>query len=749
MKNRSRRKKIFFPLLLVSTLFFYSCKSEAELAFDITMQEAEKRLKKGDVTFILEAEPEKMREIAYIHPSAPFYAGLLMKAEEAAPKLRTINLFTAALSSPSTQVQEAASHELLTFMLDDPGLAASLLEATGGAAPPPLKAAVLYFTGDMIGARNAASGERLWDRAFYLLSTLKLEGDVSQELFQFLLDGTVADVHTWTYSEASEWEGAASVFNETERWAIEGHFETARRSYGGALRTFRKVIAQNHTLFFKNPALIADLGRCFQYAGAGVEGVELFIAWDNTMQEWVRTKKEWEKTAHARYNLLFFAGRMERQASHWSEASDYFTRSLVFAPDAEQEDACIWYILDVAFKQSPEKAIPLLRIYANQWNDASYFSDVLGELCQAVVASHSWTRLLEIFSCIRSVNGAQYADGAIIAQYAYIIGRIISEGYMPAAKAAAYTGLDGSAGSFFRLAYEEQTASFYYRTLSASHLGKHVFTEQPEKLKAAEKKKKTKKNDEAEAEQAGILDFLLGFFNYGASRYAFPYIQRSALALTIDESRILAQILADDGQYYESIRLAGSYMKTKGYSFMFSDMFLYYPRPFYAIIEKYAEQTNISEATLFGLIHTESAFKASAVSSAGAEGLAQIMDFTGVEMAERIRREGGPDYLKSGLNLKDPEVNVHIGSYYLAHLIGRTDAVLLALLGYNGGPTRVRRLRVAEPLLPDDLFLETISITETREYGKRVAAAAAAYGYMYYNVKMEDISADILKKRRL
>jgi soluble lytic murein transglycosylase len=660
--------------------------------------------------------------------------------------LRTINLFTAALSSPSKQIQEAASRELLAFMLDDPELAAGILETAGGAEPSTLKAAALYCTGDLAGARNAASGGgQPWDRAFYLLSTIKLGGDVSQELFQFLLDRPVADVHTWTYGEFSEWERADSVFKETEKWAVKGHFETARRSYGEALGTFRKVIVQNNALFFRNPALIADLGRCFQYSGAGSEGVKLFIEWDDAIRERVRTRKEWEETAHARYNLLFFAGRMEQYASHWSEAADYFTRSLVFAPDEEQEDACIWYILNVTLKQSPETAIPLLHIYANQWNDASYFSDILGELCQTVVASHAWTRLLEIFSCIRSVKGEQYADGATIAKYAYVIGRIISEGYIPAAEAAAYTGLDGSAGSFFRLAYEEQTASFYYRTLSATRLGKHVFEEQPKTLMQAGQK--IQENDGAETREAGLLDFLLGFFTYGASRYAFPYIQRSAL--TIGESRILAQALADDGQYYETIRFVGSYMKTKEYSFALSDMFLYYPRPFSAIIEKHAAQANVSEAVLFGLIHTESAFSPSVVSSAGAKGLAQIMDLTGAEMAERIRREGGPDYLKSGLNLKDPDVNVHIGSYYLAYLIGRTDAVLLALLGYNGGPNRVRRLRAAESLLPDDLFLETISITETREYGKRVAAAAAAYGYMYYNVKMEDVFADILKKRRL
>ncbi|MDR2792915.1 MAG: transglycosylase SLT domain-containing protein, partial [Treponema sp.] len=405
-------------------------------------------------------------------------------------------------------------------------------------------------------------------------------------------------------------------------------------------------------------------------------------------------------------------------------------------------------------KQSPGKVIPLLRIYAKQWHDASYFSDILGELCQIAVAEHTWTRLLEIFSSIRTMQGVQYADGATIAQYAYIIGRIVSEGYIPAAEAAAYTGLDGFAGSFFRLAYEERTASFYYRTLSASYLGEHVFienpNENPKKIEEAEKKKKAPKRvEDAESDKAGNMDFLLGFFEYGASPYAFPYIRQSAQTLTLHESRILARALSDDGQYYEAIRFIGSYMSAEDYSLTFSDMILYYPRPFYAIIKKYAEQADISEAVLFGLIRTESAFSASAISSAGAEGLAQIMDFTGEEMAERIRKEGGPNYSEIELNLKDPDVNVHIGSYYLSYLIGRTDTILSALLGYNGGPNRVRRLRAAEPLLPDDLFLETIGITETREYGKRVAAAAAVYGYLYYNLNMEDVLADILKKRHL
>jgi soluble lytic murein transglycosylase len=749
--------------MLVFMFFFSSCGTRAESVLNITVQEARKHLMTGSIDFILKAKPEKMGEIARIHSSAPFYAGLLVKTEEDAPKLRTIALFTAALSSPSKQVQEAAALELIDFIHDDPSHAADILAMTSSLEPSMLKAAVLYGTGDLIGARDAASGEHPWDRALYLLSSVKTGGAVSQELFQFLLTETIAKAHIWAYRELAAWQESisdsqmeanyAAVLSQTEIGALEGHFATAARSYWKALTTFRTVIERNHTLFFKNPVLIADVGRCFQYSGAGTEGVKLFLEWDSWIQERVHTRKEREETARARYNLLFFAGRMERQQSHWSEAAEYFIRSLVFAPDEVQEDACMWYILDVTLKQSPDNVIPLLHSYAKQWHDASYFSDILGELCQIAVANHNWTRLLEIFSSIRTMRGVRYADGETIAKYAYVIGRIISEGYIPAVKAAAYTGLDSDV-SFFRLAYEERTASFYYRTLSASYLGEHVFIEDPhenpETLADIKKEKKSPKSGkDAGRDQADTMDFLLGFFEYGASRYAFPSIQQLAKTLTLYESRILAQALSDNGQYYESIRFISSYMNTEAYSLTLFDMSLYYPRPFYDIIRKYAEQADINEAVLFGLIRTESAFGKSAISSAGAEGLAQIMDFTGKEMAERIRREGGPNYLESGLNLKDPDVNVHIGSYYLAYLIGRTDTILSALLGYNGGPNRIRRLRALETLLPDDLFLETIGITETREYGKRVAAAAAAYGYLYYNLKMEDVLADIFEKRHL
>jgi soluble lytic murein transglycosylase len=157
----------------------------------------------------------------------------------------------------------------------------------------------------------------------------------------------------------------------------------------------------------------------------------------------------------------------------------------------------------------------------------------------------------------------------------------------------------------------------------------------------------------------------------------------------------------------------------------------------------------LEAALLYGLIRTESAFQADIVSRAGAVGLTQLMPATAGEMADRIKRQGGPDYTENdGPDLRDPEVNVHIGAAYLSYLNNRMESPLLALLSYNGGMNRVRRWRNAEnrspgTALPEDLFLETVEYSETREYGRKVLSAAAVYGYLYYDLSMKDFFTDI------
>ncbi|MDR2102939.1 MAG: lytic transglycosylase domain-containing protein, partial [Treponema sp.] len=163
-------------------------------------------------------------------------------------------------------------------------------------------------------------------------------------------------------------------------------------------------------------------------------------------------------------------------------------------------------------------------------------------------------------------------------------------------------------------------------------------------------------------------------------------------------------------------------------------------------IEKNARDAGLPPEIFYGLIRTESSFIPDISSRVGAVGLSQLMPATAEDMADRIARKGGPDYRKNGkIELRDPQINLHIGAVYLNYLIEHLENPMLALLAYNGGMGRVRRWRAGEPNLPMDLFLETIEYRETREYGRRVLAAAAAYGYLYYGMSMEAVVADIFK----
>jgi soluble lytic murein transglycosylase len=128
------------------------------------------------------------------------------------------------------------------------------------------------------------------------------------------------------------------------------------------------------------------------------------------------------------------------------------------------------------------------------------------------------------------------------------------------------------------------------------------------------------------------------------------------------------------------------------------------------IINRYAAEYKFDPLFVMALVKVESGFLHDARSHRGAVGLMQLMPDTAVEMA---RREGLP--LVSG-GLEDPEVNIHLGIFYLSLLRqefqGDTTAILAA---YNAGPSNARAWRRNPPLR-----VENIPFPETRTFVRRV-----------------------------
>jgi soluble lytic murein transglycosylase len=381
-----------------------------------------------------------------------------------------------------------------------------------------------------------------------------------------------------------------------------------------------------------------------------------------------------------------------------------------------------------ALVEDPGAAAALVTGYMPRMNSPEYFSDILDKLSRYLASEGQWETLREVFSRL----WVQKINGAMIAQYAWILGRAAEEGFL---QPRIPGGRTEAAKGFFRIAFEEKKAPLYYRVMSASKLGTALVSPLSVPLAG--------QNSGAGPE----MEFLLGFFEFGASGLAYPYILKAEKDLAIGDLRTLAETLAASERRNEALNLISRYMAREDYEVNPEDMFLYYPRHFNELIENGAREAGLGVEILFGLIRTESYFMPDAVSRSGALGLTQLMEPTALDMAGRMARRGGPDYRSAqGIDLKDPETNIRIGAYYLAYLMEQMGSPMMALLAYNGGMGRLRRWRAADrDRLPEDLFLETIAFDETREYGRRVLSAAAVYGYLYYGMSMEEVVADVYK----
>ena len=93
------------------------------------------------------------------------------------------------------------------------------------------------------------------------------------------------------------------------------------------------------------------------------------------------------------------------------------------------------------------------------------------------------------------------------------------------------------------------------------------------------------------------------------------------------------------------------------------------------------------------------------------------------------------------------------GIYYLSELIRRGDGSLLrAFFSYNAGFKKVTTWLNSSMLefgtngtLDMDLFLETVPISETREYGRKLVGATVMYEYLYGSTGFSQTVENLLK----
>jgi soluble lytic murein transglycosylase len=152
------------------------------------------------------------------------------------------------------------------------------------------------------------------------------------------------------------------------------------------------------------------------------------------------------------------------------------------------------------------------------------------------------------------------------------------------------------------------------------------------------------------------------------------------------------------------------------------DFDLRYLAPYRDLATAYARENGLDEAWVYGLMRQESRFVEYARSTAGAQGLMQIMPAT----AKWISRQMG---LKKNAHktVGKPETNIRFGTYYLKRIYDSLNqSPVLATAGYNAGPGRARKWQAETPL-EGAIYVENIPFAETRDYVKKVLANAMFY----------------------
>ncbi len=155
-----------------------------------------------------------------------------------------------------------------------------------------------------------------------------------------------------------------------------------------------------------------------------------------------------------------------------------------------------------------------------------------------------------------------------------------------------------------------------------------------------------------------------------------------------------------------------------------------FPRPYWELIEHEARRQGIDPFLVAALIRQESRFESQAVSSAGALGLMQLMPRTAEELAHQGRL--------SRARILEPALNVRLGARYLAQLLRRFNGnVEKALASYNGGGTRVTEWATTLGAEDTPEFVESIPVTQTREFVYIVLRNYRFYRDLYASTPLE------------
>lgn len=154
-----------------------------------------------------------------------------------------------------------------------------------------------------------------------------------------------------------------------------------------------------------------------------------------------------------------------------------------------------------------------------------------------------------------------------------------------------------------------------------------------------------------------------------------------------------------------------------------------YPLQYTDEISSWSQAAKVDPYLVAALIQVESGFRKDVVSPKGAIGLMQIMPDTAVWIGQRHNIK-----VSSPEELYNPELNIQLGTLYLAYLLGRFATEAAALAAYNGGQGNVSRW-LSEGIWDGRLeTVDQIPFRETRAYVRKMKFTTQFLRLVYHGV---------------
>ncbi|BCR21697.1 lytic transglycosylase domain-containing protein [Borrelia sp. HM] len=468
----------------------------------------------------------------------------------------------------------------------------------------------------------------------------------------------------------------------------------------GDLRRAVSILSDDFNKYYNNFTFLNDVYKSFVGSGHMSKALLFFNNLNSIYKDYylglinLRLKKDVGFTSIVKYleNTSF------KDEPYRLEMLNEIFSNLIFTKDARN-----YFVQNIT------------KFYTDKDKNELSFIKVLDEYILEAIQLEDYDNLYALYR-----NGQDVIDKAILSRLAFINARLIYHKFINAKSKDEYIELLHSSIEYNQTSY----ASFMSKYLLKQ--GINDFFEN---------------SLDIHYDQSDYEKFLEGFLKFNLHSYVSVFVAndfKNGYRFSPNFYRKLYDELIKHEYYYESTVVINYLVRQDNSALTKDDYRRLYPYLYSNLVNYWSNRRGLESSLVFALIKAESSFKRDAISKVGAIGLMQIMPLTSVDVSKEIKYY---DY-----DLKHPQDNIIIGTYYLSKRIGMVGDVYKALASYNGGIGNVRKWEKDYGHLPKELFVEAIPFGQTRNYIKKILVYAVLYDSLYDRKGMDFIIEYIMGK---